>query len=235
MPMFSKKVLCLNTDGKVFEFGSATEASETLSIPLTGVRDCLRGAQSTSKGFKFVYGTMDEYENGSVVFPEAKNNIRDKGNVPVILFNPDTTVHGFYKSNREAAKAINSQPSAVNVCVAGKSYMVKGFIVVPGTKEDYEQGRVKYTVPKKHGKNFPVVQVSFGGMEIAVYKSINDAAKADKSFDRSGISKCANHLTHSAYGYVWMYLDEWILADKKLVESAKKHKNNTEEQIKNSF
>lgn len=225
--MFSRNVLCLNTDGKVIEFNSAAEASEALSIPLTCVRDCLRGAQSTSKGCKFIYGTIEEHWKGSVVFPETRNNLRDKGNVPVILFNPDTTVHGFYKSNREAARAINSQPSAVNMCVTGKGYIVKGFVVLPGTKEDYEQGRVKYTVPKKHGKNFPVVQISFGGMEVAVYKSINEAAKANASFDRSGISKCANHITHSAYGYVWMYQDEWVLADRKLVESANKPKKDT--------
>lgn len=50
-----------------------------------------------------------------------------------------------------------------------------------------------------------VVQYSIGGVFIAEYEGIRDAAKANNFKSCSCISECCNEKRKTAYGYIWKY------------------------------
>ncbi|MEE1504299.1 MAG: NUMOD1 domain-containing DNA-binding protein [Acutalibacteraceae bacterium] len=209
-----KAVLCMLNTGEIVEYKSAKEASQLLGLSLTGIRDCLRGARTTTKGYRFEYGTLMDYKENKGVYFETKEPLRVKKRVPVVVFNPDTTVFGYFKNASEAARAINSTVSAIRDCANGKNNTVNGFVVKECTNIEFKAKLAKYEIPEKHGKNFPVVQVNMRGKEIARFNNVNDAANSSEHFERSAISKCLTGRLETAYGFKWMYLDTYIFSTK---------------------
>jgi len=209
-----KSVLCMNRDGVVMEFTSASLASKMLGIPVSGIRDCLRGAVVTTNGYSFIYGTRAEYDEGIIRFPKKKEPSKQRTPVLVVVFRPDTTVYGYYSSIRSAARAIGVSSSALTSCVKGINNVAGGYIIQPCSKNAFKKRIAKYKIPEKHGKNFPVVQVTCEGEKVAVFDNVNKAAESSPNFERTGISKCANHKLKTAYGFKWYFLDEWVLSCK---------------------
>lgn len=200
--------------GEIVEYNSAKEASLLLGLSLTGIRDCLRGARTTTKGHRFEYGTLEEYENDKTSYFKSEEPLKVKKRVPLVVFNPDTTVYGYYKNASDAARAINAAVSAVRDCARGKNNTVNGFVIRECSNIEYKAKLAKYEIPEKHGKNFPIVQTTMRGKEIARFNSVNDAANSEEHFDRSAIAKCLSGKLDTAYGFKWMYLDEYIFSQK---------------------
>lgn len=210
----TKPVVCIDGDGKLAEYSSAKEAACSLGVNLTGVRDCLRGARVSVGEYRFKYGTISDADNLREWRDKEKTVSLCRKSIPVVVFNPDTTLVGYYDSIRGAATALGISPSAMSSCVAGKNNTVGGYVVRACTKKEFKNKSAVYKVPEKHGKDFPIVQVTCNNEEVAVFKNTNEAANASKRYERTGISKCCNHKLKTAYGFKWFYLDEWLFHNK---------------------
>ena len=69
-----KPVYAFDSDGNFTRYESAKETSKELSINMTGIRECLSGQRSISKGHRFFYAENFEKvdENGQIVIDYEK-------------------------------------------------------------------------------------------------------------------------------------------------------------------
>lgn len=86
-------------------------------------------------------------------------------------------------------------------------------------KDKYDKNKNKLDSNKlKIGNKREVVQLSLNGDFIKVWGSISDASKAINKRDSSNIHQNCNNKTKSAYGYKWMYKEDY---DKYIEEQSK--------------
>ena len=57
-------------------------------------------------------------------------------------------------------------------------------------------------------KTRKVAQYTLEGKLVMIYSGCADAGRKNKSMNKNSISRCARGVNSTAYGYIWMYVDE---------------------------
>ena len=124
-----------------------------------------------------------------------------------VIYCPE--LNKYFTSIAQASIKLNMGDSGICAVVNGKMKSVKGLTFCKVDKEDYYKNneiiQQEYTnISKK------VVQLTEDYKIIKIFDSISEAAAAikDKKYT-AGISLVCRHRRNFAWGYRWMYLEEW--------------------------
>lgn len=113
----AKSVICLET-GTVYSY--ITEASEAMGIHRTDINNCCIGYHITAGGYHWAY-----YEEGKDYSNAIEEIEKNRGSKEMSVKCIET--NEIFRSIKEAAESINRVPSALTICLKGKTQTCGGY------------------------------------------------------------------------------------------------------------
>ncbi len=194
-------VLQFKIDGTlVGRYSCCADAARKIGIPSCGINKCCLGQSSNSHGYIFRY----DYE-GFGIDDTKKIYIHKLEKVDCYL--PDGTFVCTYNSPKEAGESIGGKNGAhISSCCNGNREIAYGY-VWRRHGDPFDKHPAVGSWKKKLYKK--VVQLSIDGEFIKEHKSVQDATKEVKRKYGILISNCLLGKRKEAYGYKWMYANEY--------------------------
>lgn len=166
------------------------------------------------------YDPVEEtYKSGQMFGGKKKKSI--------IQFSLDGEYIKEWNSITDASNYLNISKDNIISCCSGRYKQSGGFIWK--YKENYNDGDiVKPYVDERYNKRkISIIQLTLDGDFIAEWDGITDAAK-ELGVNNSNISACCKGRMKSAYGYMWVYKDNY---NEKKVKQYTRNWNNTKKKI----
>ena len=114
-----------------------------------------------------------------------------------------------FQSILQASRELGISDGNICAIVNGKIKSTKGLTFYKINKEEYYKNNKK-VYPKQTNMPRKIIQLSLDGKCIATFNSITEATKSISLTARTAsLSMVCMHKRNKAYGYKWMYLDEW--------------------------
>ena len=158
---------------------------------------------------------------------ECIDLVTEKISKKVVQLDKDGNYIQTWKSINEAGRNLKILPTTICSCCKNKQCFSGGYLWI--YMEDYEKMDKEQILEliknkKRHKNSISVVQLDINGNFIKEWNSAKDAGRHIGHFDTSITSCCKNKLK-TAYGYIWIYKDEYENTKNKI----------TKEQIENKL
>lgn len=206
----AKSIIQLSLDGEfIKQYPSAREGAKAVNGHYGNIISCCRGKLTHVYNSIWIY--EDDYNELTVKQRVSEyNKKRDKNTVVQLTINGEFVAE--YPTAKDGAKAVNGSGTSITACCRcePKYKTHKGFIWM--YKSDYEdesirQERINRAINHEGGR--PIVQLTIDGQFIKEYQSIKIASK-DFNNGESNIGACCRGKQETAYGYKWMYKEDYI-------------------------
>lgn len=124
-----------------------------------------------------------------------------------VIYCPE--LNKIFQSILQASRELGISDGNICAVVNGKMKSTKGLTFYKINKEEYYRNNKK-VYPKQTNMPRKIVQLSLDEKYIATFNSITEATKSISSTARTtSLSTVCMHKRNQAYGYKWMYLEEW--------------------------
>jgi len=129
----------------------------------------------------------------------------------IVQLNKENVYIKEWDSIIEASKVLNITSSMISSCCNNRQKTAGGYKwLFSEVYEDYLSGNMaSKTLSNNHGCSVEVVRIDATTDKIEIYESIKLAAKYNDLKSSAHISSCCRGKRKSAYGYRWMYLEDY--------------------------
>lgn len=166
---------------------------------------------------------ISEAQKGKVISQETRNkmSLAQAGRVPIEAIQKAAELHSIpivqltkngayvarYPSAAEAERQTDIDANTINACRNGKNKSAGDFLWIA---ESEYNGNLKNNNFYYHNDHLrPIVQLSKSGQYIGEFPSCKAAQIAMNKRNSNSINSCCRGDTKSAYGFIWVYKDEY--------------------------
>jgi group I intron endonuclease len=202
----AKKVVCLNLNGTfVKSYGCLDDASKDVGCSLSLISSNCTGNRSSAYGFIFIF--EDDY-NEETVKRRVEQYLDSSDFCRILRTGLDGKYIKTYNSTKEAGEDVNGFGTAILRCC--KNEMVSAYDSLWFFEDDYNEKELRSKLDKLNTRHQPkkVVQLTVNDEFIAVFPTITEGANRING-DASSITKCCKGKQKTAYGFKWMYEDDY--------------------------
>lgn len=207
----SKPVIQIGLNGEfVKEFDSMSSAKRETGI--LHISDACNGKIYSAGNYIWIY--KDDYDKEIVVKRVKKYNDSKipSNSKSVIQLSFDGKFIAKYNNSSDAIKSIGKGNNAGNIknCCLGKLKEAYGYIWI--FESDYDNDCINYRVLECKNRRVPkkIVQLTKDGKFVAEFNAIKDACRKMNKKSNRLISKCCKSGGNIAYGYKWMFMEDYI-------------------------
>jgi hypothetical protein len=183
------------------------------------------GGENINSGeLHYLYGKHHSEERKIKIGKKLKGKfIKEKSSraKPVIQLTLDGKFVSEYPTALQGAEAINSRGSNITACCKGKAKSHRGFLWL--YKDSYNEINVSNLVKinnekgtggvfkdSEHHNSKHIVKLTKDGQFVKYYETIKNAySDIGVSKNTSSISACCNGKQKTAYGFKWMYKNDY--------------------------
>lgn len=138
----------------------------------------------------------------------ALQKATETNNVAVMQFTKDGQYIKCYCSYAEASRQTGVNESAINACCNNREHVKSAGDFIWIKKKDYESSEDSIIFyDNEHIR--PIIQLDKNGQYISEFNSCVQAQKAIGKDNSNNINACCRGDTKSAYGFIWIYKDEY--------------------------
>lgn len=199
----NKEVVQFSKNGDLLNhWNSIKKASQELNILPNCISQCLKRVTKTAGGFIWMYKT--EYDN--CIKNDIPISFYESNTRKVVQLDENLTFLNRFESISECANKTGIGYSIIYNSCKNPMLRLDGFIWV--YEDDYVSGNIKISKTIKSSKR-KIVQLSKNNEIIKKWDSIIDATKNLNFKSKNSIGACVTGKNKTAYGFKWMYLEQY--------------------------